>query len=169
MLESTCSVSGSISVVFSILCIPFLGHVRAGKVKERKSRNRTLRTRRLPGKDIATIVKILPTAGTYFCTSEGCSQKPQKLYHTLCRLRYGKEGNRVVISRILMLTRKHAHHHFPPLQCPECSNERAEQKDMKRHVQDSHPKNAETLGTGGETLTYSQCGMKPQNSHGDNL
>ncbi|KAH6972612.1 hypothetical protein EDB80DRAFT_351012 [Ilyonectria destructans] len=89
--------------------------------------------------------------GQYFCTYGDCRQEPKKSYNLPSGLR------------------KHARNHFKPVQCPECTEEKAEQNDMKDHVRIAHPSLAEALGIAGETLICPHCGAKFRNSREDNM
>ncbi|KAH7111015.1 hypothetical protein B0J13DRAFT_273818, partial [Dactylonectria estremocensis] len=89
--------------------------------------------------------------GQYFCTYQDCRQYPKKSYNIPSKLR------------------KHARNHFKSVQCPECTIEKAEQKDMRDHVRIAHPSLAEALGIAGETLICPHCGAKISNCREDNM
>ncbi|KAI3571784.1 hypothetical protein IWW34DRAFT_767162, partial [Fusarium oxysporum f. sp. albedinis] len=87
----------------------------------------------------------------YSCKHPGCTQTPRKTY---------KLPSRVT---------KHARNHYKPVICPICPERRAEQGDMKKHVQIYHRSLATDLGISGEAMPCPLCRCIISNSRKDNF
>ncbi|KAI1053452.1 hypothetical protein LB506_012542 [Fusarium annulatum] len=86
----------------------------------------------------------------YFCKHPAC-KTPHKTHKLASRVK------------------KHARNHYKPVICPVCPEKRAEQQDMKKHVQVYHNFLATILGIPGESLPCSICREAISNSRKDNF